>query len=71
MQLQEIPDFIYLIQFGRTEKLMNTLNPIFVQKFIMSYFFEEIQHLRFQVWVTVFLPYIVYYYMELNFLLNF
>jgi hypothetical protein len=43
--------FSYFLQLGRTEKIMNTLNPIFVKKFVMNYFFEEIQHLRFQVYV--------------------
>ncbi|XP_046841250.1 copine-9-like [Xenia sp. Carnegie-2017] len=37
-------------EFGRTEVIMNTLNPVFVKKFIMNYFFEEIQELRFHVY---------------------
>uniref|UniRef100_A0A7N6C4F4 Copine 8 n=1 Tax=Anabas testudineus TaxID=64144 RepID=A0A7N6C4F4_ANATE len=34
-------------QFGRTEVIDNTLNPDFVGKFILDYFFEERQNLRF------------------------
>uniref|UniRef100_A0AAX7TML8 Copine VIII n=1 Tax=Astatotilapia calliptera TaxID=8154 RepID=A0AAX7TML8_ASTCA len=33
--------------FGRTEVIDNTLNPDFVRKFILDYFFEERQNLRF------------------------
>lgn len=36
-----------LLQFGRTEVIDNTLNPDFVRKFIVDYFFEEKQNLRF------------------------
>lgn len=35
------------LQFGRTEVIDNTLNPDFVHKFILDYFFEERQNLRF------------------------
>uniref|UniRef100_A0A8C3STL2 C2 domain-containing protein n=2 Tax=Chelydra serpentina TaxID=8475 RepID=A0A8C3STL2_CHESE len=34
-------------EFGRTEVIDNTLNPDFVRKFILDYFFEEKQSLRF------------------------
>uniref|UniRef100_A0A665WZL3 Copine 8 n=1 Tax=Echeneis naucrates TaxID=173247 RepID=A0A665WZL3_ECHNA len=34
-------------RFGRTEVIDNTLNPDFVRKFILDYFFEERQNLRF------------------------
>uniref|UniRef100_A0A7N6FDA5 Copine 8 n=1 Tax=Anabas testudineus TaxID=64144 RepID=A0A7N6FDA5_ANATE len=34
-------------RFGRTEVIDNTLNPDFVGKFILDYFFEERQNLRF------------------------
>uniref|UniRef100_A0A665WZK8 Copine 8 n=1 Tax=Echeneis naucrates TaxID=173247 RepID=A0A665WZK8_ECHNA len=34
-------------EFGRTEVIDNTLNPDFVRKFILDYFFEERQNLRF------------------------
>lgn len=37
------------IQFGRTEVIDNTLNPDFVRKFVLDYFFEEKQNLRFDV----------------------
>ncbi|KAK1332332.1 hypothetical protein QTO34_007005 [Cnephaeus nilssonii] len=38
------------IQFGRTEVIDNTLNPDFVRKFVLDYFFEEKQNLRFDVY---------------------
>lgn len=41
----------YFMQFGRTEVIDNTLNPDFVRKFILDYFFEERQNLRFDLWV--------------------
>uniref|UniRef100_F7D722 Copine 5 n=1 Tax=Monodelphis domestica TaxID=13616 RepID=F7D722_MONDO len=34
-------------EFGRTEVIDNTLNPDFVRKFILDYFFEEKQNIRF------------------------
>lgn len=34
-------------QFGRTEVIDNSLNPDFVRKFVLDYFFEEKQNLRF------------------------
>lgn len=37
------------LQFGRTEVIDNTLNPDFVRKYILDYFFEEKQNLRFDV----------------------
>uniref|UniRef100_A0A6Q2YM47 Copine Va n=1 Tax=Esox lucius TaxID=8010 RepID=A0A6Q2YM47_ESOLU len=39
----------HLSQFGRTEVIDNTLNPDFVRKYILDYFFEEKQNLRFDV----------------------
>lgn len=47
--------FPFPFQFGRTEVIDNTLNPDFVRKFILDYFFEEKQNLRFDLWVTYFL----------------
>uniref|UniRef100_A0A8D2J268 Copine 5 n=1 Tax=Varanus komodoensis TaxID=61221 RepID=A0A8D2J268_VARKO len=38
------------LQFGRTEVIDNTLNPDFVRKFILDYFFEEKQNLRFDLY---------------------
>lgn len=38
---------LFFVQFGRTEVIDNTLNPDFVRKFILDYFFEERQNLRF------------------------
>uniref|UniRef100_A0A9J8CRM4 Copine-8 n=1 Tax=Cyprinus carpio carpio TaxID=630221 RepID=A0A9J8CRM4_CYPCA len=37
-------------EFGRTEVIDNTLNPDFVHKFIIDYFFEERQNLRFDLY---------------------
>ncbi|NXJ62581.1 CPNE9 protein, partial [Rostratula benghalensis] len=37
-------------EFGRTEVIDNTLNPDFVRKFVLDYYFEEKQNLRFDVW---------------------
>uniref|UniRef100_A0AAX7TYQ0 C2 domain-containing protein n=1 Tax=Astatotilapia calliptera TaxID=8154 RepID=A0AAX7TYQ0_ASTCA len=37
------------ICFGRTEVIDNTLNPDFVRKFVLDFFFEEKQNLRFDV----------------------
>uniref|UniRef100_A0A4W2E294 Copine 5 n=1 Tax=Bos indicus x Bos taurus TaxID=30522 RepID=A0A4W2E294_BOBOX len=41
---------INLLLFGRTEVIDNTLNPDFVRKFIVDYFFEEKQNLRFDLY---------------------
>uniref|UniRef100_A0A674CRD8 Copine Va n=1 Tax=Salmo trutta TaxID=8032 RepID=A0A674CRD8_SALTR len=38
------------VQFGRTEVIDNTLDPDFVRKYILDYFFEEKQNLRFDVY---------------------
>ncbi|XP_020897999.1 copine-5 [Exaiptasia diaphana] len=37
-------------EHGRTEVIMNNLNPDFVKKFTINYFFEEVQKLKFQVY---------------------
>ncbi|KAJ4933797.1 hypothetical protein JOQ06_006608, partial [Pogonophryne albipinna] len=37
-------------EFGRTEVIDNTLNPDFIRKYILDYFFEEKQNLRFDVY---------------------
>ncbi|XP_068758761.1 copine-8-like isoform X2 [Montipora capricornis] len=37
-------------EFGRTECIKNNLNPDFVKTFIIHYFFEEMQKLRFEVY---------------------
>ncbi|KAH0630332.1 hypothetical protein JD844_013269 [Phrynosoma platyrhinos] len=37
-------------KFGRTEVIDNTLNPDFVRKFVLDYYFEEKQNLRFDVY---------------------
>ncbi|KAG1714162.1 Copine-5 [Nymphon striatum] len=36
--------------FGRTETIDNTLNPDFVKKFGLDYFFEECQKLKFELY---------------------
>ena len=40
---------MFLFKFGRTEHIMNNLNPDFVTTFVIHYFFEEMQKLRFEV----------------------
>uniref|UniRef100_A0A8C5EJ96 Copine-8-like n=1 Tax=Gouania willdenowi TaxID=441366 RepID=A0A8C5EJ96_GOUWI len=42
--------YILHVFFGRTEVIDNTLNPDFVRKFIVDYFFEERQNLRFDLY---------------------
>uniref|UniRef100_A0A8D3BAZ9 Copine Va n=1 Tax=Scophthalmus maximus TaxID=52904 RepID=A0A8D3BAZ9_SCOMX len=42
--------FTMIMAFGRTEVIDNTLNPDFVRKYILDYFFEEKQNLRFDVY---------------------
>uniref|UniRef100_A0A8C5H6C6 C2 domain-containing protein n=1 Tax=Gouania willdenowi TaxID=441366 RepID=A0A8C5H6C6_GOUWI len=42
--------FFILVQFGRTEVIDNTRNPDFVRKFVLDFFFEEKQNLRFDVY---------------------
>ncbi|KFO78727.1 Copine-5, partial [Cuculus canorus] len=37
-------------EFGRTEVIDNTLNPDFLRKFVLDYFFEEKQNLRFDLY---------------------
>ena len=44
----EITCYIQSLQFGRTEHIMNTLNPKFVKKFVLDFYFEEKQELRFE-----------------------
>uniref|UniRef100_A0A4W6E3T8 Copine 8 n=1 Tax=Lates calcarifer TaxID=8187 RepID=A0A4W6E3T8_LATCA len=44
------PSKISHLSFGRTEVIDNTLNPDFVRKFILDYFFEERQNLRFDLY---------------------
>uniref|UniRef100_A0AAV2M527 C2 domain-containing protein n=1 Tax=Knipowitschia caucasica TaxID=637954 RepID=A0AAV2M527_KNICA len=41
---------LWFWSFGRTEVIDNTLNPDFVRKYIMDYFFEEKQNLRFDLY---------------------
>uniref|UniRef100_A0A667ZDA8 Copine 8 n=1 Tax=Myripristis murdjan TaxID=586833 RepID=A0A667ZDA8_9TELE len=44
------PSKFSCLTFGRTEVIDNTLNPDFVRKFILDYFFEERQNLRFDLY---------------------
>ncbi|KAL4226439.1 Copine-9 [Mactra antiquata] len=37
-------------EFGRTEVIWNNLNPDFVKKFVMQYYFEQSQKLKFEVY---------------------
>ncbi|KAL5014149.1 hypothetical protein ScPMuIL_008419 [Solemya velum] len=37
-------------EFGRTEMIKDTLNPEFVKKFVMNYFFEESQKIKFEIY---------------------
>ena len=39
---------LILLQYGRTEMIKDTLNPDFVKKVVMQYFFEQSQKLRFE-----------------------
>ncbi|KAK2194288.1 hypothetical protein NP493_1g12030 [Ridgeia piscesae] len=38
------------VEFGRTEMIKDTLNPDFVKKFLMDYYFEEAQRLKFEIY---------------------
>uniref|UniRef100_A0A3Q3LNU3 Copine-9-like n=1 Tax=Mastacembelus armatus TaxID=205130 RepID=A0A3Q3LNU3_9TELE len=44
------PGMYELLIFGRTEVIDNTRNPDFVRKFVLDFFFEEKQNLRFDVY---------------------
>lgn len=37
-------------EFGRSEVIQDNLNPDFVKKFVMNYFFEESQKIKFEVY---------------------
>lgn len=37
-------------EFGRTEVIWDNLNPEFVKKFVVDYFFEELQKLKFEIY---------------------
>ena len=39
---------VICVQFGRTETIQNTLNPQFVHKFVIDYYFEQSQKLKFE-----------------------
>ncbi|XP_057230342.1 copine-5-like isoform X9 [Malurus melanocephalus] len=40
----------HVLQFGRTEVIDNSLNPDFLRKFVLDYYFEERQNLRFDLY---------------------
>lgn len=42
------------VEFGRTEIIWNNLNPEWAKKFLINYFFEERQQLKFEVFVLAF-----------------
>ena len=44
------PDGQIDAEIGRTEVVKDSLNPEFVQHFTIDYFFEEIQHFRFDLY---------------------
>uniref|UniRef100_H2L6L4 Copine family member 9 n=1 Tax=Oryzias latipes TaxID=8090 RepID=H2L6L4_ORYLA len=44
------PKIVQIKGFGRTEVIDNTRNPDFVRKFVLDFFFEEKQNLRFDVY---------------------
>lgn len=44
----------FILQFGRTEVIWNNLNPDFVKKFIIHFYFEQAQKLKFEVWGILF-----------------
>uniref|UniRef100_A0A4W6E3V3 Copine 8 n=1 Tax=Lates calcarifer TaxID=8187 RepID=A0A4W6E3V3_LATCA len=50
VRLLQFLSVLYTNKFGRTEVIDNTLNPDFVRKFILDYFFEERQNLRFDLY---------------------
>lgn len=39
-----------VIQLGRTEMILNCLNPKFAKKFVLDYYFETVQRLKFSVY---------------------
>lgn len=39
-----------MIQYGRTEMILNCLNPKFAKKFVLDYYFEMVQRLKFCVY---------------------
>jgi len=47
-----------MCQVGRTEMIKDTLSPDFVKHFVVDYFFEESQKIRFE--VLVFFLYLLY-----------
>ncbi|XP_022084005.1 copine-8-like isoform X1 [Acanthaster planci] len=49
MYLQTVGTDTYK-EYGRSEVIMNTLNPDFVKKFVIDYFFEEVQKLKFELY---------------------
>lgn len=42
--------FLSVNQFGRTEMILNCLNPKFSKKFVMDYYFEMVQRMKFCVY---------------------
>lgn len=41
---------IFVFQQGRTEKILNNLNPNFAKTLVADYYFEEVQKLKFVVY---------------------
>lgn len=42
--------FFFVNQYGRTEMILNCLNPRFAKKFVIDYYFEMVQKLKFCVY---------------------
>ena len=42
--------FFFVNQFARTEMILNCLNPKFSKKFVIDYYFEMVQRLKFCVY---------------------
>jgi len=54
-----------MCQVGRTEMIKDTLSPDFVKHFIVDYFFEESQKLRFEV-LASYICFIRLHYLDWN-----
>lgn len=42
--------FFFVNQIGRTEMILNNLNPKFAKKFVLDYYFEMVQKMKFSVY---------------------
>ena len=53
MAARNVKSLSGVFQIGRTEVIWDNLNPDFVKKFVMEYFFEESQKLKFELYVPL------------------